>query len=102
MTDLLEPWRLVEETRGQRLEQELSRELPLEHALAGKIARAVAVRADRDDVLFELADGRYAVVHLTWSGHRESSPHWPATEVFSSLQDWRERGMRMDHEESDE
>jgi hypothetical protein len=99
MTELLEPWNAIEEQRRQALEQELERELPSDHALAGKSVRAVAVRMDQDDVLFEVLGGGYAVVHLTWTGRRESSSQWPATRLFSSLQDWRERGMKPDHEE---
>lgn len=67
MTDLLEPWKTIENQRRPTLEKELERELPLGHALAGKSVRAVAIRVDRDDVLFEVLGGGYAVVHLTWA-----------------------------------
>jgi hypothetical protein len=91
MTDFLEPWRAVDDRLRSNLEAELSRELPADHVLAGKAVQAVAARADRDDVLFSLPDGGYAVVHLTWSGRREASPEWPSTELYSSLDDWRAR-----------
>jgi hypothetical protein len=61
--------------------------------------RAVAVRRDADDVLFEVAGLGYAVVHLTWSGHSESSASFPWTRVFESFDDWQERGMNPDHRE---
>jgi hypothetical protein len=99
MTDLLEPWKPVEEQRRRGLEKELKRELPRDHALAGKSVRAVAYRMDCDDVLFEVLGGGYAVVHLTWTGRRERSSECPLTQLFSSLQDWLERGMAPDHEE---
>jgi hypothetical protein len=60
---------------------------------------ATAARADCDDVLFEVPGLGYAVVHLTWSGHRENSREWPRTEVFSSIEEWRDRVMQRDHEE---
>ena len=60
MTDLLEPWMAVDAQRRQLLEAELARELPPDHLLANKPLRAVAVRIDRDDVLFEMLDGGYA------------------------------------------
>jgi hypothetical protein len=59
----------------------------------------MAARADRDDVLFEVAGRGYAVVRLTWSGRRESSLQRPSTESLSSLEDWQERGMKADHDD---
>ena len=81
------------------METELERELPPGHVLGGTSIRAVAARFDRDDVLFALPGGEYAVVHLTWSRRRESDARWPSTEVFSSIQDWRERRMQPDYED---
>jgi hypothetical protein len=99
MTDLLDPWKAVEEQRRQALEQELHRELSPEHSLAGKTVRALAARMDQDDVLFEVLGDGYAVVHLTWSGRRESSSQWPDMQLYSSLEEWRERCMKPDHDE---
>jgi hypothetical protein len=89
MTDFLEPWQAVEDGQRAKLEQELARELPAGHVLAGKAVRAVAARTDRDDVLFLVPDGGCAVVHLTWSGRREASSEWPSTVLYSSLDEWR-------------
>jgi len=52
-------------------------------------------------VLFWLPDGPapLAVVHLTWTGRRERSPEWPFTVLYDSVDDWRARCMRADHEE---
>jgi hypothetical protein len=98
MNDLLEPWGPLSLERQKSLEAELARELHADHVLAGRSLRAVAARADQDDVLFEVDGIGFAVVHLTWSGRRESSAQWPSSQLFPSLEDWRERGMKADHE----
>src|SRR5438552_765492 len=61
---MLDPWDAVDDGRG--LETELVREVVRGHPLFGKTVRAVARRADQDDVLF-VGDAIVAVVHLTWS-----------------------------------
>ncbi len=99
MSSAGDPYSAIDEERRNSVEKELERELPIDHVLAGRSIRAVAARADHDDILFEVLGMGYAVVHLTWSGHRESNPAWPSTQLFSSLQDWRERGMTPDHED---
>jgi len=102
MKDLLAPWVAISSEQQRRsLEQELSREIGPDHVLAGKTTRALARRSDRDDVLFETAGLGFAVVHLTWSGHREATAGWPRTELFSSLDEWRAKRMNRDHEEKD-
>jgi hypothetical protein len=57
--------------------------MPAGHALKSVKVRAVARRLDRDDVAFELVDGRRCVVHLTWNV--ETDPRWPHSEVVSAL-----------------
>jgi hypothetical protein len=99
-TDHLEPWHAVSPERRAQLDAEVAQELPPGHVLAGRPLAAAAARSDRDDVLFEIPGLGYAVVHLTWSGRRENSPEWPRTEVFSSIEEWRDRVMQRDHEES--
>ena len=76
---LLVPWRAIElapSGRSQSLSAELEREICSGHAPHGLKAKAVAVRKDRDDVLFEVEDGAMplAVVHLSWveSGPRRA------------------------------
>ncbi|HEY1587617.1 MAG TPA: hypothetical protein VGH63_18090 [Polyangia bacterium] len=98
MNELLEPWSEVPELQRVALETELHRELSPDHILAGKSARAVARRFDRDDVLFEVAGLGFAVVHLTYSKSRETSPKWPSTELFASFAEWRERRMQTDYD----
>jgi hypothetical protein len=51
-----------------------------------------------DDYLFQLDDGRYAHVHLTFSRKQERPP-WPGTALFGSLADWR---LAVDETQRDE
>jgi hypothetical protein len=91
---LLEPWTAVNNAQG--LEAELARELVPGHRLHGRPGlRAVARRADSDDVLF-VSDTIVAVVHLTWA--KEPDPTQPPVEIFSSLEDFVSRRMNPDHD----
>ena len=69
--------------RRRALEVELRRELSPGHILHGKTVVAKAVGNDPDDVVFQLEDGHFAAVHLTWK--TESDVNWPFTLVFDSL-----------------
>lgn len=97
----LAPWYSIADNAAQvqAMESELRRELGRGHPLFGVPVRAVARRADRDDVLFTLEDGtgRVAVVHLTWIHRPPERPPWPATDVFPSWDSWVDEGMRVDH-----
>ena len=94
----LEPWQALSAERRGLLEAEVAREVPPGHALSGRPMVALAARADQDDVLFEVPGLGYAVVHLAWSGHQASSPSWPQTRTFASLDEWRERVMQPDND----
>jgi len=76
-----EPWHPCDDTR---FETELRRELCEKHVLFGIDAKIIARRQDMDDFLFELPDGRFANVHLTWA--RESDPVYPGTEIYDSVE----------------
>ena len=69
-------------TKYPGLGDELRRELPPGHILAGLPAGARACRQDRDDVLFEVLDGsgRLALVHF--SHQAKSDPCWLAPRSF--------------------
>jgi hypothetical protein len=71
-----------------KLEEELIREAPLGHLLYGLKARVIARHEYMDDVLFQLGDGTYAEVHLTWL--LETNPDWPTTEMIKSIDEWRD------------
>jgi hypothetical protein len=96
---LLSPWRTP--IPNSELALELKREVGPGHPLFSKSVKALALAIDRDDVLFEISEGttrRYAVVHLTWSGHMEQSAKWPSTQLFDSMAQWLE-WMKADHQD---
>ena len=69
-------------SNARELENALSREIPRGHALEDLSPKAIAYRPDRHAVLFDLGDGRYAVVHLR--SRRDADPRWPATTIYES------------------
>jgi hypothetical protein len=89
-----EPWAAVFRTDEQAgLQIELGVELAEAHPLFGYAVTAIARRYDRDDVLFELPDGRVAEVHLTWRGAKEVDTRWPRAQLFSSVEEWIKERM---------
>ena len=75
--ELLIPWPAIELApggRSQSLSVELQRQMCPGHVLQGLKTKAVALRNDHGDVLFEVEGGAMplAVVHLTWQ--TESDP----------------------------
>lgn len=60
---------------------ELKRELQAQHALCGIEAEPLAKCGHCDSVAFEIASGRFAIVHLTWSRTLEQPPA-PSAEIF--------------------
>jgi hypothetical protein len=62
------PWVSLEAdpATARAMERELAREVKRGDVLDGLAASAIARREERDDVLFELAGGRWAMVHLVW------------------------------------
>lgn len=90
----LVPWHAVENgDRRSALESELRHELAPTHVLFKSRVTVLALRQDRDDVLFSLEDGRVAEVHLTWRRGMETDPRWPKTVIFPSLAVWVEEHM---------
>jgi hypothetical protein len=63
--------------------------------------KAIARRQDNDDVLFELTDGRVAVVHLTWSASPSSFPDFPWTTLYASIEEFAQKNMIPEHAEWD-
>jgi hypothetical protein len=94
----LVPWLVVDTDAERReLESELQRELIPQHAMYGKSLIAIGRRQDCDDVLFQLHDGRVAIIHLTWIGKAERDRRWPRTRIFESWQQFEVRQMCPDH-----
>jgi hypothetical protein len=100
-TDWLVPWRPVVGSDASKLEGELHRELARGHPLYGRThgARALAVRQDCDDVLFELRNpSQFAVVHLTYVKTPPDRPPWPDTEIFEDFGSFVAQ-MKEDHDD---
>ncbi len=80
-----EPWSDIKDYPDRHraaLEAELKAEIGGDHVLANRNFDIVAKREDQDDVLV-LAEGKFYIIHLTWSGHTEPAPY-PRTEAFAS------------------
>ena len=67
-----EPWFRVAGDGAAPFEAEAHNEL---HTLD---LRALARCAGCDDVVFQVSDGSFAIVHLTWTGKPDVQP-WPRT-----------------------
>ena len=77
-----EPW---ESAKGSDfLHERIEAELTPPHPLFGKVLKALAIRADSDDVLVKTTEG-YALVHLSWCRRSQPSPDFPHALV---LADW--------------
>lgn len=93
----LVPWYAVD---GDGVEGQLRREMAPGHVLESETSlTTIARRQDNDDALFQLADGRVAVVHLTWSQKRERDAAWPLTRIYPSLEEFVRTRMVEDHAE---
>ncbi len=94
----LEPWFPIEDpARADALLKELRSEVSNAHLLYGVGAQAIGARQDCDDVVFRLADGKLAVVHLTYAQHPEKNPSYPSTEIFEDWNAFSNTRMKSDH-----
>jgi hypothetical protein len=90
--ELTDPWYPVaDQTVAGDLLAELRRELSPGHVLASRSVEPIGRREDRDDILVALADGGWAIVHLTWQRATEADPSFPVTSLFENLADLRRR-----------
>ena len=76
-------WRALGLLARLRFTHALRRQMAPMHFLRGTRPRAIMACGSSDDVLFELTDGRAAIVHLTWV--RETVPEWPRAQVYESV-----------------
>jgi hypothetical protein len=90
--ELTDPWfPVADPTVAEDLLAELRRELSPSHVLASRSVEPIGRREDRDDILVALADGGWAIVHLTWQRATEPDPRRPATSRFENEADLRRR-----------
>ncbi len=93
---LFEPWKRLDDPTPYEIE--LKKEVGFFHPLRWKMTRAIGIRTDRDDVLFEILipEGRakFAVVHLTYS--RQRSRKFPLTTFYKDWKDFYENRLLED------
>lgn len=95
--ELIEPWFAVTAKEKEAFEKEFSKELHGSHFLYEKKLNLIGRREDRDDILFIISGTtKLAVVHLTWSGRRETGG-WPKTQILS-IQEFL-RAMKIENRE---
>lgn len=92
------PWHLVNPDMAASAEAQLCAEIGPQHILFNLKEEAVAIakRQDQDDVLYALDDGRFAIVHLTYSLKPEPNPNYPDTQIFSAYQDFLDDALYPD------
>jgi hypothetical protein len=73
-----EPWFRPDEQLATALVREARAEIGSDHELAGRELTAVVKCGSCDEVIFNVDDGTFALVHLTWARHPEPPP-WPDT-----------------------
>ncbi len=96
---LPEGWIQLSGDLATKLEAELRREMPAGHQLYGRAVRAIARRADRDDVLFKATQDKTVFwVHLTWSVERDAK--WPWTRDYKDHDDFLERWPQEELDDS--
>jgi hypothetical protein len=77
---ILDPWTMMYGEYEQEFIDELQREIGPKHPLYQREVFAIAVRRDPNAVIFQTVDSEiYAIVHLTWSGRRETTAGKPLT-----------------------
>jgi hypothetical protein len=81
--NLPEPWYWSDQDLSRQLETEIS----VDHILNNKEVKTIARRLDNDDIIFQLNEGGYAVVHLTWQKYPHSDNKWPLTKLYTN---WNE------------
>jgi hypothetical protein len=91
----LEPWNTFSSSDSDRqaaFENELKAELGPQHPIFEQAhsAKAIAFRADCDDVLFWLPyfSKPFAIVNLIWHGKAEENPSFPTTTLIGSIKEF--------------
>jgi hypothetical protein len=85
------PWRDLRGTdpgdvaQREVLAAELATEVSPGHTLHGMNVAVAGKSEASDDIVVQLTDGSWAVVHLTWQGSAETPP-WPSTTCCDTAQ----------------
>ena len=78
-------WDLIDSTSDSKWLAELNAELSNTHPLYQKAVKSIARCYPQDDVLYQLENGEYAIVHLTYS--HTNVDGWPRFILFENLND---------------
>lgn len=83
-------WTPISAEHAPVFADELAQELGPDHVLWGARFEVIARGPESDDILIQTDSphGPLAVVHLTWSGHADLHPAFPATRFFASWDAW--------------
>jgi hypothetical protein len=95
---LLAPWQALSPERAEHFLRELENELDVHHPLYGVELKPIALSTQADDVLFQLNDGRVAMVHLTWKSRPETPP-WPHHTIYLTFEDWVQKVILPEHDD---
>ena len=79
---LTELWFAPEQAQAVALEREAATEIGPGHQLNGHALTLIAACSACDSAAFEVDDGRFAIIDLTWKLHQEPPP-WPSAEIFT-------------------
>jgi hypothetical protein len=103
--DWLYPWQPVspiDTKKPHAFESELKAELGGNHVIFphAASAKAIAYRADCDDVLFWLPQFSkpFAIIHLIWHGKVENDPSHPETILLGSITEFIYDYMLPEHQ----
>jgi hypothetical protein len=80
---LLDPWVSGPELHGaaERFTREAAIEIGPDHDLSGRALTVIAACSACDEVAFQIDDGTFALVHLTWIRRQEPAP-WPFAQIY--------------------
>ena len=78
-------WDFLDNKENLLFMKELTNELNEKHLLHNRVEKAIMRRHSQDDVLYMLKDGKFVIVHLTYSKNNESG--WPRYKEFLTFEE---------------
>ena len=95
----LEPW--IAADNSLAVLAELQKEINQHHPLFGKSVELIGRSLQGDDYLFKVVNSsfEYCVVHLTWTGRKETSSSFPSVTFYKSWEAFTEEVMNPLHQD---
>jgi hypothetical protein len=81
-------WVLLDNKENSYFLNELNNEINEKHLLYNRVKQAIMRRLSEDDVLYLCKDGKYVIIHLTYSEINETG--WPQYKEFSTFEEAQE------------